>query len=232
MAISDANGDVCVIVPVFNEASTVAAVITELQLSFRNVICVDDGSSDGSSAIARAAGATVLRHAVNQGQGAALQTGFDYVLRHTDATYAVTFDADGQHVVADAVAMVETARTTRSDVVLASRFAGSTTKMPAARRLVLKAATRFTQWTADLEVTDTHNGLRVLNRNALTKIRLTMPRMAYASEFLAAIVPNGLSYTEVPTTVNYTEYSRAKGQKNLNAVNILFDLAVRRMRAT
>ena len=75
-------------------------------------------------------------------------------------------------------------------------------------------------------------GLRVLNRNALTRIRLTMPRMAYASEFLSAIVPNGLSYVEVPTTVNYTEYSRAKGQTNLNAVNILFDLAVNRMRAT
>lgn len=231
MAICDANGDVCVIVPVYNEASTLAAVITELQLSFSHVVCVDDGSADGSSAIARAAGATVLRHAVNQGQGAALQTGFDYVLQQTDMAYAVTFDADGQHVVADAVRMVETARATGSDVVLASRFAGSTTKMPAARRIVLRAATRFTRWTADLEVTDTHNGLRVLNRSALAKIKLTMPRMAYASEILSAIVPNGLSYVEVPTTVNYTEYSRAKGQTNLNAVNILFDLAVRRMRA-
>lgn len=232
MATNEENDDVCVVVPMYNEAGSVAAVVAELRQSFRTVVCVDDGSTDGSPAIARAAGATVLRHAVNQGQGAALQTGFDYVLHHTDASFAVTFDADGQHVVADAVTMVETGRRTGCDVVLASRFTGSSTKMPVARRLVLKAATRFTQWTADLEVTDTHNGLRVLNRNALTRIRLTMPRMAYASEFLSAIVPNGLSYVEVPTTVNYTEYSRAKGQTNLNAVNILFDLAVNRMRAT
>jgi glycosyltransferase involved in cell wall biosynthesis len=231
MTTDNVMDDVCVVVPVFNEASAVAGVIAALQAEFRHVVCVDDGSSDGSDVVARAAGATVIRHAINQGQGAALQTGFDHVLRNTDAAYAVTFDADGQHVVSDAVRMVQAARSSASDVVLASRFTGASTKMPLTRRVVLKAATRFTQWTAKLDVTDTHNGLRVLNRHALTKIRLTMPRMAYASEFLSAIVPNGLTYVEVPTTVNYTEYSRAKGQTNLNAVNILFDLAVRRMRA-
>lgn len=224
--------EVRVIVPVFNEAASVAAVVTALRAEFPNVVCVDDGSTDGSARVAAAAGATVLRHAVNQGQGAALQTGFDYVLRHTDATHVVTFDADGQHVVADAVRMVAEAARTGCDVVLASRFTGATTAMPTARRLVLRGATRFTRWTSKLEVTDTHNGLRVLNRTALTRIRLTMPRMAYASELLSAIVPAGLTYTEVSTTVNYTDYSRAKGQRNINAVNILFDLAVRRMRAT
>ncbi|MFL6156779.1 MAG: glycosyltransferase family 2 protein [Marmoricola sp.] len=225
------NDDVWVIVPVFNEAATVAAVIADLRTEFAHVVCVDDGSSDGSDRIARAAGATVLRHAVNQGQGAALQTGFDHVLRDTDAAYAVTFDGDGQHVVSDAVRMVAAAREQGVDVVLASRFTGASTQMPWVRHQVLRAGIQFTRWTAKLEVTDTHNGLRVLNREALRRIRLTMPRMAYASEFLSAIVPNGLSYTEVPTTVNYTEYSRGKGQTNINAVNILFDLAVRRMRA-
>lgn len=227
-----AMDDVYVVVPVYNEATTIGEVISTLLVQFPNVVCVDDGSADGSDLIARAAGATVIRHAINQGQGAALQTGFDHVLRYTSGAYAVTFDADGQHLVSDAVRMVETARTEGVDVVLASRFTGATTEMPAVRRMVLKAGIRFTQLTAKLDVTDTHNGLRVLNRRALHRIRLTMPRMAYASELLSAIVPNGLTYVEVPTTVIYTEYSRAKGQTNLNAVNILFDLAVRRMRAT
>ncbi|MET3963550.1 glycosyltransferase involved in cell wall biosynthesis [Marmoricola sp. OAE513] len=226
-----AMDDVWVIVPMFNEATTVAEVIGTLHTEFSNVLCVDDGSHDGSDLIARAAGATVLRHAVNQGQGAALQTGFDHVLRATDGAYVVTFDADGQHLVSDAVRMVEEARSTACNVVLASRFTGTTTRMPAARRLVLKAGLAFTRWTSKLEVTDTHNGLRVLDRLTLTRIRLTMPRMAYASELLSAIVPNGLTYTEVPTTVIYTEYSRGKGQTNINAINILFDLAVRRLRA-
>jgi glycosyltransferase involved in cell wall biosynthesis len=224
-------GDVCVIVPVFNEQQTVGRVVADLREVFAHVVCVDDGSSDGSGAIAVAAGATVLTHAVNQGQGAALQTGFDYVLRHMDARYVVTFDADGQHLVEDAARMVERARATGVDVVLASRFTGTTEAMPRMRRLVLRGGLWFTRVTSKLDVTDTHNGLRVLNRTALTRIHLDLPRMAYASELLSAIVPNGLSYLEEPTTVVYTDYSRAKGQRNSNSLNILFDLAVRRIRS-
>lgn len=223
--------DVCVIVPVYNEARTVATTVSDLLQTFDHVVCIDDGSADDSAELARAAGATVLRHVLNQGQGAALRTGFDHVLRHTAASYAVTFDADGQHLVEDAQRMVERARAEQIDVVLASRFTGRTEQMPLARELVLRAAVRFTRMTSRLVVTDTHNGLRVLSRRALQRIDLQMPRMAYASELLNAIVPAGLSYVEEPVTVIYTDYSRAKGQKNSNAFNILFDLAVRRLRA-
>ncbi len=223
--------DVCVIVPVYNEAFTVATTVSDLLQAFDHVVCVDDGSRDGSAELAQAAGATVLRHVVNQGQGAALRTGFDYVLRHTTATYAVTFDADGQHLVSDARRMVDRAHADHVDVVLASRFTGTTEQMPLLRELILRAAVQFTKVTSRLEVTDTHNGLRVLSRRALERIDLRMPRMAYASELLDAIVPAGLSYVEEPVTVIYTDYSRAKGQRNSNAFNILFDLAVRRLRA-
>jgi glycosyltransferase involved in cell wall biosynthesis len=216
---------------VYNESTMIGRTVSDLLNEFSHVVCIDDGSTDGSGDIARAAGATVLRHAVNQGQGAALQTGFDYLLRHTHAQYVVTFDADGQHVVTDAVRMVESARETGVDVVLASRFSGTTENMPRMRRLVLLGGLWFTKFTAKLDVTDTHNGLRVLNRNALTRIRLDLPRMAYASQLLSAIVPNGLTYAEEPATVLYSDYSRAKGQRNLNSLNILYDLAVHRIRS-
>jgi glycosyltransferase involved in cell wall biosynthesis len=223
--------DVCVIVPVYDEQQTIATTVSDLLGSFTHVVCVDDGSHDGSAALAQAAGATVLRHAVNQGQGAALRTGFDYVRHFTTAAYAVTFDADGQHLVEDAVRMVSRARAEDVDVVLASRFTGTTEQMPLLREVILRAAVRFTRLTSRLEVTDTHNGLRVLSRRALERIDLRMPRMAYASELLDAIVPAGLSYVEEPVTVIYTDYSRTKGQRNSNAFNILYDLAVRRLRA-
>jgi glycosyltransferase involved in cell wall biosynthesis len=222
--------DVVVLVPVFNEEQTVAATVSDLRQTFAHVVCVDDGSTDGSADLARAAGATVLRHAVNLGQGAALQTGFDHVVRSTTARHVVTFDADGQHVVEDAARMVRHARDTGVDVVLASRFVGETDGMPLMRGFVLRAGVKFTRWTAGLDVTDTHNGLRVLNRKSLCSLRLELPRMAYASELLNAIVPLGLSYCELPTTVLYTTYSRAKGQRNINSLNILFDLAVSRLR--
>lgn len=223
--------DVWVLVPVFNEASALHGVLASLRQHFAHILCVDDGSSDQSAIVARAAGATVIRHPINRGQGAALQTGFDYILRNTPAAYCVTFDADGQHKASDAVRMVSRARERNLDVVLASRFIGSTEGMPVARGLLLRAAVHFTRWTARLEVSDTHNGLRVLSREALKRIRLEIPRMAYASELLNAIVPNGLSYGEEPVSVIYTDYSKTKGQRNINSVNIMFDLALRRLRA-
>jgi hypothetical protein len=116
------------------------------------------------------------------------------------------------------------------DVVLGSRFTGTTEAMPWMRSLVLRGGIWFTRRTAGLDVTDTHNGLRVLRRTALEQIRLHQPRMAHASEFLNAIVPAGLTYHEEPVEVFYTEHSRAKGQSSINAVNILFDLAAQRMR--
>lgn len=225
-----ARSDTVVVVPVFNEHETVGAVVTELLSAFDVVVCVDDGSHDDSADAARRCGATVVRHAVNRGQGAALQTGFDYVLRHTDAEYCVTFDADGQHLVADAVRMVERAESTGVDVVLGSRFTGTTEAMPLMRRMVLRGGIWFTRWTARLDVTDTHNGLRVLRRTALRKIHLRLPRMAYASELLSAIVPAGLTWVEEPVSVLYTEYSMSKGQQNANAINILLDLAGHRLR--
>jgi glycosyltransferase involved in cell wall biosynthesis len=224
--------DVWVVVPVYNESTTVAKVVGSLRESFSNVLCVDDGSADESACLAAAAGATVVQHGINLGQGAALQTGFDFVLKRTDARWAVTFDADGQHLVSDAVRMVETAKTADVDVVLASRFRGISQDMPRPRRLVLKAGVAFTRLTAHLDVTDTHNGLRVLDRRALERIQLEQPRMAYASELLSAIIPRGLTYTEVPVSVIYSDYSRAKGQRNINAINILFDLTLARLRPT
>lgn len=222
--------DVWVLVPVFNEAAALSGVLSDLGEAFPNILCVDDGSSDDSAAIARLAGATVIRHPINRGQGAALQTGFDYLLRHSTAQFCVTFDADGQHLVSDAVRLVTRAHEQDLDVVLASRFIGTTEGMPRSRGLILRAAVHFTRWSARLAVTDTHNGLRVLSRRAMRRIRLQIPRMAYASELLNAIVPNGLSYAEEPVAVVYTDYSKAKGQRNINSVNILFDLALRRLR--
>lgn len=225
------NDDVCVLVPVYNEAASVAAVVADLRTHFEHVVCIDDGSTDGSADLARAAGATVLRHPINLGQGAALQTGFDFVATRSATRWVVTFDADAQHLVTDAVTMVEAGRAADLDVVLASRFTGAAEQMPRARRLVLRAAVRFTRWTAGLAVTDTHNGLRVINSRVLDRLRLHQPRMAYASELLNAIGRQQLSYAEVPTTVLYSDYSRSKGQRNINAVNILFDLAMARLRA-
>lgn len=223
--------DVWVVVPMYNESTAIASVVSDLLREFPHVLCVDDGSTDDSVKVARDAGATVVRHPVNLGQGAALQTGFDFVAAQPDARWVVTFDADGQHQVIDALAMVERGRTENLDVVLASRFAGAAPDMPPLRRAVLKAAVAFTRWSTRLDVSDAHNGLRVLSVAALPKLRLHQPRMAHASELMNLVARADLHYREVPATVVYTDYSRSKTQSNMNSVNILFDLALARLRA-
>ena len=86
----------------YNEASVIASVVAELRQVFAQVVCVDDGSADDSAALAASAGAEVVAHPINLGQGAALQTGLTFARLQPGASYFVTFDADGQHSVADA----------------------------------------------------------------------------------------------------------------------------------
>jgi len=227
---SEGNADVCVVVPALNEQNSVGHVVAALREHFPTVICVDDGSTDDTAGVARAAGATVVRHPVNLGQGAALQTGFAYALTRDDIAWVVTFDSDGQHRVADALALLATARESDVDVVLGSRFLGGTAAIPGVRRLVLRAGIRFTRMTTRLPLTDTHNGLRVLGRRAVEAMDLTLADMAHASQLLGLIAHHELTYLEAPVTIDYTDYSRARGQSNLNALNIAFDLAVERLR--
>jgi glycosyltransferase involved in cell wall biosynthesis len=215
----------------YNEASSIGAVVGDLSLSFPRIVCVDDGSADGSGVVAAGAGATVVTHTVNLGQGAALQTGLQYALADPGTRYVVTFDADGQHQTADAIRMLEIARSEGVDVVLGSRFlAHSNADVPAARRFVLRAATKFTRATTGLDLTDTHNGLRVLSRHAAESLNLTLNGMAHASQLLSQVAARKLSYVEAPVTIAYTDYSRSRGQSNINGLNIAFDLALERLR--
>lgn len=225
------NDDVCVVVPMFNEATSVGAVVDDLGRSFPHVVCVDDGSSDESVRVAAAAGAIVVRHPVNLGQGAALQTGFTFALTDPAVKHVVTFDADGQHNRTDAERMLAIARAEQVDVVLGSRFlTRADYAVPPLRRLVLRAATRFTRATTGLDLTDTHNGLRVLSRTAVEVMDLTLDGMAHASQLLSQVAGRKLTYVEAPVTIAYTEYSLSRGQSNVNALNIAFDLALERLR--
>lgn len=212
------------IVPLYNEAEVVRGVIEQAMQTFPHVVCVDDGSSDTSVSEARAAGAVVLQHPFNLGQGAALRTGLDYALMDPRAEYFVTFDSDGQHRTSDALAMVERLDAGDVDVVIGSRFLDDRTKTGVMKRIVLKAAVVFEGVSTGVKLTDAHNGLRALNRRAAAAIRIDQNRMAHASEIVAEIGRNKLKYTEHPVHVLYTDYSRAKGQSIWNSVNILSDL--------
>jgi glycosyltransferase involved in cell wall biosynthesis len=212
-----------VICAAYNEATTIGGVVAELRRAGHRVVVVDDGSLDRTREIAAAAGAHVVAHPINLGQGAALQTGINYALAR-GADVLVTFDADGQHRVSEIPRLLEALRRERADFALGSRFLGQTTNLPALRRWLLQAATLFTRLTTGLPLTDSHNGLRALTRRGAGAIRLRQNRMAHASEILVEIAQSGLRYVEVPVTIDYTVYSVAKGQRIGDSVTILLDL--------
>jgi glycosyltransferase involved in cell wall biosynthesis len=216
--------DAWLVVPLYNEAAVIGDVVTRARERFPNVVCVDDGSADASAAAAERAGAVVVQHPFNLGQGAALQTGMRYVLEQTDAEYIVTFDADGQHQVEDAEAMVQLARRDDLAIVFGSRFLDERTRPGLAKRLVLRTAVWVTNQSTGLRLTDAHNGLRVIRRDAADKLDLKQNRMAHATEIVLNLGRTGLPWAEYPVHVLYTDYSKGKGQSLLNSVNILVDL--------
>ncbi|MFD5215747.1 glycosyltransferase family 2 protein [Microbacterium sp. NPDC058345] len=216
-----------VVMPLYNEADVIAEVITGLRAEFPNIVCVDDGSRDGSASIAAQAGAQLVQHPVNLGQGAALQTGIDFALMHPECDYIVTFDADGQHRVEDALAMLDAAHDQGAAVVFGSRFLDDRTRPGWMKKVVLKTAVWVTNMTTGMRLTDAHNGLRVIRRDAAQKIDLKQDRMAHATEIVLEIGRTGLPWIEYPVELLYTDYSKAKGQSVLNSVNILVDLVVR-----
>jgi polyprenyl-phospho-N-acetylgalactosaminyl synthase len=218
---------VWLVVPLYNEEQVIGEVVRVARATFPHVVCIDDGSADGSADAAAAAGAVVVRHPVNLGQGAALQTGFEYALSDPSMRWVVTFDADGQHQVEDVVAMVELARAQDLDVVFGSRFLDERTEAGFLKSLVLKTAVGYTNLTTGTRLTDAHNGLRVISRDVVARLEITQNRMAHASELVAQIGALDVRYAESPVHILYTDYSRAKGQSLWNAVNILADLILR-----
>lgn len=215
--------DVWIVVPAFNEASVIGDVISDVRSVFAHVVCVDDGSRDDTGDVALAAGAHVVRHPVNLGQGAAIQTGVEYARSQPGAQVFATFDADGQHQVKDVVRMIDRLSAEDVDLVIGTRFAGVVGSTPLLKRMVLRLAAALSPRSRKLGLTDAHNGLRVFNKKVADALNITMSGMSHASEFISLAYENGWRVTEEPVEILYTDYSKSKGQPLLNGVNILFD---------
>lgn len=220
------NRDVWLVVPCFNEGTVIEGVLSDARQTFPNIVAVDDGSADESAAAIHRAGAHLVRHPVNLGQGAAIQTGVEYARAQPGARYFVTFDADGQHQVKDVLAMIDRLRSEPVDIVVGTRFGrprSAGDQVPAIKRIVLRTVVLLSPRTRRLGLTDAHNGLRVFNRQVAEELNLRMNGMSHASEFVELMDSRGWRVAEQPVDILYTEYSMSKGQSLLNGINILSD---------
>lgn len=221
---------VFIVVPCYNEKTVIRQTLLPLIHQPYQVIVVDDGSSQDIWSAIKDLPIFYIKHPLNLGQGAALQTGMDFALLQ-DADIVIHFDADGQHDYRQIPNLLQPILEKNVDVVLGSRFLKkeSIEAIPKNKRLVLKLASWFNGIMTGLWLTDAHNGFRALNKNALENIRLTESRMAHATEILSLIKKANLKVQEVPVTITYSEYSLQKGQSIWNSINIILDLIKKRL---
>jgi Glycosyltransferases involved in cell wall biogenesis len=221
---------VFVIIPYYNERTVIAEVLRTLEPGGYQVVLVDDGSKNAPGPELKGLKPVYLvRHKVNLGQGAALQTGIDLALLK-GATHLVTFDADGQHSAADLPSLLAPLFNNEADITLASRFIRKGSHNASrGKQVVLNAARWVNYLFTGLYLTDAHNGLRAMTRPVAQQLRFRENRMAHATEILLEIRKHKIRYKEVPASVFYTEYSKKKGQSVFNSIRIFFDLVLHKL---
>lgn len=222
------------IVRAYNEVSRVWIVIQALLDAWFSEICVvNDGSKDETQKVLNSFWNKIysLRHPINRGAGAALETGFEFARRYSDDynwEYIVTFDADGQHDIADIHSFFQILhKNPGTQVIFWSRFIQKTrSNVPLLRRIVLYLGMIFTKCISQVHLTDAHNGYRLIKIEVVNSIRLTMDGMEYASELIDQINKLWFHIHEVPVNIHYDSYTLGKGQRHGWMFRIAFKMVM------
>lgn len=194
--------NIWIAIPAFNEAATLGDVVAGAR-TFGPVLVVDDGSSDGSAGVARAAGAEVIRHPARLGKGQALRTAIA-AARQRGASHLLTLDGDGQHAPGDLPVLLTTARTAPEAIVVGGRMHGQRRRqhrLPLGRRHAIRLAGLMVKWTTGLRVRDTQSGLRVYPLALFDDEPAVRGGFVFETEVLVAAAMRGVAVLEVPATV-------------------------------
>ena len=224
---------VVIVVPAFNESAVIYKVLKGIPKKIKgtsnvDVVVINDGSGDDTQNEATRAGIATINHAINRGLGAAIKTGIEYAKRNK-ADIMVTFDGDGQHDPSDIEKIISPIIQKKADLVIGSRFK-KLKRVPVDRYFLNWIANFITFLFYGVATTDSQSGLRAFSKNALDVIDFKGERMDFSSEILLEAKRNNLRIAEVPVRAIYTEYSRKKGQRNLNAIPTFARFLVRLLR--
>lgn len=216
------NSEIVFLVRSYNEATRIVDVLSGiLGAWFSEILVIDDGSTDDTATLLETHFSQkihTVRHPMNRGWGAALETGFEYIRRFGKVAgweYVVTFDADGQHDIANISRFIQAFEQDPTlDIVFWSRFIEKTdSNVPFIRRLILWGGKIFTSLISRMHLTDAHNGYRMMRRSVLDSLHLTMDGMEYASELIDQISTHGFHWCEVPVDIHYDTYTLKKWQR-------------------
>lgn len=195
--------NVCLLIPAYNEARAIGQVLSEACQVMESVIVVDDGSQDATPQIAEDSGATVIKHQVNSGKGAALRTGFQYVLDHGyDAV--ITMDSDGQHAVDDIPGFLEAFKDRGSGIIIGSRMSDIST-MPSLRRFTNRTSSFIGSLLVRQKLSDSQSGFRLISADVLRAVELETSGYEMESEILIKASRAGFRISSVPIKTIYGE---------------------------
>ncbi|MCL4385656.1 MAG: glycosyltransferase family 2 protein [Actinobacteria bacterium] len=210
-----------IIIPAYNEASLIPTVLNDLiNNGYKNIIVVDDGSTDNTSGIVKNFNVDLIKHPVNMGPGAAIKTGIDYALLK-NAKIMITFDADGQHLAKDIPNLISPIINNQAEITLGNRFINNMSNVPVFKKIILKLGAFLMFLMYGILSSDSHNGLKAISKSAALKINIKSNGWEYCSEIIEEIMLKKIKYIEVPVTVNYSDYSIKKGQKIYNSFYIV-----------
>jgi glycosyltransferase involved in cell wall biosynthesis len=193
-------------IPCLDEERFIGAIVQQAKPWVAQVYVVDDGSSDQTAQVAESAGALVIRHRRNLGPGSATGTCFD-LAREADADILVTLDGDGQHDPREIGIVLSPLLTEEADLVIGSRFLGTSLEMPNYRRFGIKVITWLCNLGATNKLTDAQSCFRAYGRQALSELRVTDTGFGFSVETLAFARRAGLRIVDAPISCAYHEQS-------------------------
>jgi len=191
-------GKICILIPAYNAELTLGSVLGKTQPLHIDTIVVNDGSVDGTRRVASNYGAHLLEHPSNFGKGAALRTGFQYILGK-DYQIVITLDADGQHDPSEIPSLLQIFQAVKPDILIASRspeFERMTFLRRFWNRLGAKAVARL----CHSDITDSQSGFRLVRVEVLRKIILSTSRFETELELLIKACKKEFSVLSVPIT--------------------------------
>lgn len=199
----------CVLIPSYNEARAIGAIIKELKKKALTVYVVDDGSTDKTAAIALKEGAIVIARDNNRGKGASLIEGFDLILKENfDAV--LIMDGDGQHATDDVDNFFKKMTETGADIIIGNRML-DTASMPVIRKLTNRIMSQIVSKMCGQFIPDTQCGFKLIKRNVLEAIKLEFSNFEIESEILVKAAKKGFKIESVPVrTVYQGEDSKIK----------------------
>ena len=196
-------------IPAFNEEKNIGAIVAKLKKKYDQVIVCDDGSSDMTQIIASSLGAIVVKHPKNLGYGATIKTIFNEA-KKIDGDILVTFDADGQHQISEIDSVLKPLSENKADIVIGSRFLGSTKDLPKYRKIGIKAITSLTNTVTGSNLSDTQSGFRAYSKKVLNEIFPTESGMGISTEILIKSLKKQMTILEVPITISYDNNSHSQ----------------------